>query len=39
MDPKPVLDPKEIERFNKKMYMRAYRKELQELNQKKNVIK
>ena len=38
-DKKEILDPKEIERFNKKMYMRAYRKELQELKIKKNVIK
>ena len=31
MDSKPVLDKKEIERFNKKMYMRAYRQKIKEL--------
>ena len=41
MDPKPVLDKKEIERFNKKMYMRKYREDIKikELNIKNNIIK
>ena len=32
MDSKPVLDPKEIERYNKKLYMREYRKKIKEKN-------
>ena len=39
MDQKDILDKKEIERYNKKMYMRAYRAKIKELNQKNNVIK
>ena len=39
MDPKKLVDPKDIERFNKKMYMRIYRAKIKELNQKNNVIK
>ena len=39
MDKKEILDKKEIERFNKKMYMREYRKKIKELNKKNNVTK
>jgi hypothetical protein len=39
MDPKKLVDPKDIAKYHKKLYMRAYRKELQELKIKKNVIK
>tara|TARA_R110000822_G_scaffold100952_1_gene226915 strand:- start:90 stop:230 length:141 start_codon:yes stop_codon:yes gene_type:complete len=31
MDKKEILDKKEIERFNKKMYMRDYRQKIKEL--------
>ena len=31
MDQKEILDKKEIERHNKKMYMRAYREKIKEL--------
>tara|TARA_R110000850_G_scaffold117661_1_gene234171 strand:- start:86 stop:211 length:126 start_codon:yes stop_codon:yes gene_type:complete len=41
MDSKNLVDPKEIERFNKKIYMRKYREDIKikELNKKNNIIK
>ena len=39
MDQKQILDKKEIERFNKKMYMRIYRAKIKEINKKNNVTK
>ena len=41
MDSKNLVDPKEIERFNKKIYMRKYREDIKikELNIKNNIIK
>lgn len=31
MEKKEILDKKEIERYNKKLYMRAYRQKIKEL--------